>query len=118
MRFEFLPVGYQLHLTRCLRTLRAWLQSTSGGRARRARRALVRASYQPTNKIKTCLTLLGPAHAAKRQPSGAWLRSLYLFCCPLGRLTLIRSEFKIDLKSREGAKRAQEKGIITWAQVA
>ena len=32
-----------LHLTRCLRTLRARLQSTSGGRARRARRALVRA---------------------------------------------------------------------------
>ena len=38
----------RLHLTRCLRTLRAGLQSsssaTSGGRARRARRALVRAS--------------------------------------------------------------------------
>ena len=36
------------HLTRCLRTLRARLQSsfpgTSGGRARRARRALVRAT--------------------------------------------------------------------------
>ena len=32
--------GCKVHLTRCLRTLRA----TSGGRARRARRALVRAS--------------------------------------------------------------------------
>ena len=41
MRDQHLKMREHHHLTRCLRTLRA---ATSGGRARRARRALVRAT--------------------------------------------------------------------------
>ena len=61
----------ELHLTRCLRMLRVRLQScfsaTSGGRARRARRALVRATQAPpvargpvVKPAKPCLTVSDP----------------------------------------------------------
>ena len=50
-RSQGITRDHTVHLTRCLRTLRARLQSTSaaagtsGGRARRARRALVRVNH-------------------------------------------------------------------------
>ena len=84
-----------VHLTRCLHTLRARLQSsfsaTSGGRARRARRALVRATTT--------------ARPAMRGAWPGWGKQKLLTCCAHVMVPwfLLR------------AKRALEKGTITCA---